>query len=101
MALLALSSVLVAMYTLAFLASNAYAHSRAQDKSGVNKFFRLRYLARLFANTSISTSDDDDFPSQVRNIIDGELGFWSEVTLDENRVEDLHEDAEGGEIAGE
>ena len=40
MAALALSSFLVAMYTLAFLASSAYAHLRARDKGEINKPFQ-------------------------------------------------------------
>ena len=61
----------------------------------------MKYLGGLFTDASISTSDDDDFPGQVRNVLDGEFGLWSEVTLDDDRIERPQHDAEGGVIAGE
>ena len=60
----------------------------------------MKYFGRLFPNAGVSTRDDNDFPGQIRNVINGELGLWGEVTLDKSRVECLRENAEGGEIAG-
>ena len=81
MAALALSSLLVAIYTLAFLANNAYARPYAQGKDRMNNFLRpdnkqlpaRKYLDSFLANTSITPSDDDDFPSQVWNVFDREF----------------------------
>ena len=56
---------------------------------------RNTYLDSLFANSSVSSSDDDDLPAQVRNVVNSELGFRSEVTL-KHRVEHLPGGAEGG-----
>ena len=70
---------------------------------GINNFFRLgnkedcrSYLGSLFANASVAPSDDDDLSSQVRNVVDGKLGFWSKVTFNDNRVEYLPKNPEGG-----
>lgn len=96
-AALALSSLLVAMYTLAFLTNNAYAYLRwisALDQ--VTNSSREEYLDGLFADTSISPSNDNNLADQVRNVVDGKLGLWSEVSFKENRIEDLSEDIEGG-----
>ena len=74
---------------------------------GINNFFRLgnkedcrSYLGSLFANASVAPSDYDDLSSQVRNVVDGKLGLRSEVTFDDNRIEYLPDDPEGGESAG-
>ena len=56
----------------------------------------INHLGSLFADTGVSPSNDDDLPGQVRNVVDGELGLWSKVTFDKNRVERSYEDAEGG-----
>ena len=61
---------------------------------------RVKYLDGLFANTSVASGDNDDFPRQVRNVVDGELGLWSEVGFHKYRIEHPPEDAEGGEEAG-
>ena len=59
----------------------------------------VKYLGCLFADTSVAAGDDDDFPGQIRNVVSGELGLRSEVTLDNSRAECLEEDADGGGIA--
>ena len=64
-----------------------------------NKQDRVTYLDGLFANASVSPSNDDDLSSQVWNIVDGKLGLRSEVTFDDNRIEYLPDDPEGGESA--
>ena len=64
-----------------------------------NKEDRGSYLGSLFANASVSPSDDEDLSSQVRNVVDGKLGLRSEVTFDDNRIEYLPDDPEGGESA--
>ena len=106
MAALALSSLLVAIYTLAFLANNAYARPYAQGKDGMNNLRpgnkqlpARKYLDSFLANTSITPSDDDDFPSQVWNVFDREFGLWSEVAFHDKRLEHLPEDTEGREKA--
>ena len=58
---------------------------------------RTKYLDGLFANTGIAPSDDDDFASQVRNVVNSELGLWSEEAFDDTRVEGFTEE---GESAG-
>jgi len=60
----------------------------------------VKYLCCLFANTSVAAGDDSDFPGQVRNVVEGELGLWGEVTFDKNRIERLHQDTKGREEAG-
>ena len=66
----------------------------------MTSFYRYRagsradYLDGLLSNASVAPSDDNDLPSQVRNVVDGELGLWSKVTI-KSRVESLSEDAEG------
>jgi len=59
----------------------------------------MKYLDCLFANSSVSPGNDNDFPSQIRNVVDSEFGLWSEVTFDNERFKDPPEDAEGGEKA--
>lgn len=58
---------------------------------------RAEYLDDLLSNTRISPSNNNDLPSQVRNVVNGKLGLWSEVAFDKHRIERLSEDAEGGE----
>ena len=59
----------------------------------------MEYLDCFFADPGVAPGDDDDFPGQIRNAVDSEIGLWSEVTLDDKRVEYLPEDAKGGEQA--
>jgi len=65
-----------------------------------NKKVRVRIadLGRLFPDTGVSPSNDNDLPGQVRDIVDGELALWSEVSV-KYPIELLSEDAEGGENA--
>ena len=80
---------------------------RGEGVGGINNSFRpgnkedrVAYLGGLFANASVSPSNDDDLSSQVRNVVDGKLGLRSKVTFDDNRIEYLPDDPEGGESAG-
>ena len=59
----------------------------------------MEYLGRLFANTSVAPSDDNDLPGQVRDVVDGELGLWGKITVNKNRFERPSKYAEGGEEA--
>ena len=72
----------------------------ASLSTGCQIISRVKYLDGLFANASVTSGDNDDFPRQVRNVVDGELGFWSEVGFHKDRIEHPPEDAEGGEEAG-
>jgi hypothetical protein len=100
-AALALSSLRAAIYTLAFLVNSAYAHSHTQEENGEiissteqQTGSRAKYLSSLFADTGVAPSDDNDFPGEVRNVVDSELGLWSEPAFDDNRVERSKEDGE-------
>ena len=64
-----------------------------------NKQGRPSYLGGLFADASVAPSDDDDFSSQVRNVVDRKLGFRSQGIFDDNRIEYLPGNPEGGESA--
>jgi hypothetical protein len=59
---------------------------------------RAKYLDGLFSNTGVAPSDDDDFSSQVRNVVNSELGLWSEEAFNENRVERFTGDGEKGRV---
>jgi len=58
---------------------------------------RGKYLGRLFTNSSVPSSDDDNFPSQIRDVVRRKLGLWSEVSFDGERLEHLPKNTKGGE----
>ena len=101
MAALALSSLRAAIYTLAFLINSAYAHSHTQERNGATissteqqTSSRAKYLSGLFADTCVAPSDDNDFPSQVWDVVDSKLGLRSKPVFDDDRVERSEEDGE-------